>query len=177
MTTAEYFQTPETVLPRELAHGVLRVADSPTTAHQRVVRDLLLVLAPFVRQQQLGEVLCAPMDVVLDYDADLVVQPDLLFISGGRAHIVADRVHGPPDLVVEVLSPHPRLGVLDERIGWFARYGVREVWLASIPAKEVVVLTLADGGVAARRLFRGPERVASPLFPGLELTSLEIFGW
>jgi hypothetical protein len=29
MTTLEYLHTPETVLPRELAYGVLRVADSP----------------------------------------------------------------------------------------------------------------------------------------------------
>src|SRR5262249_46820514 len=125
MTTAEYFQTPETVLPRELAHGVLRVADSPTASHQRVVRDLVITLEKFVRERQLGEVLPAPLDVVLDYDRGLVVQPDLVFISRGRAHLVTDRLHGPPDLVVEVLSPHPRIGSLEERVGWFAAAGVR----------------------------------------------------
>ena len=177
MTTAEYFQTPETVLPRELAHGVLRVADSPTASHQRVVRDLMLALAPFVRDRQLGEVLCAPLDVVLDYDRDLVVQPDLVFVSHSRGHLVTDRLHGPPDLVVEVLSPHPRIGVLDERVGWFARYGVHEAWLASIPARQIAVLTLKDGGVAGRQLFSHHERIVSPLFDGLELRPLDVFGW
>lgn len=84
MTTEEYLQTPETVLPRELAYGELRVADSPSVSHQRVVLELMLALVPFVRQKQLGEVLIAPMDVILDFDNALVVQPDLLFVSNER---------------------------------------------------------------------------------------------
>ncbi len=105
MTTIEYLQTPETVLPRELAFGVLRVADSPVVRHQRVVRDLTIALTAFARAHRLGEVLPAPMDVILDHDANLVVQPDLLFVSAERSEIVADRIYGAPDLVVEVLSP------------------------------------------------------------------------
>ncbi|HYT75395.1 MAG TPA: hypothetical protein VEL79_11640, partial [Vicinamibacterales bacterium] len=60
MTTIEYLQTPETVLPRELAFGVLRVADSPVVRHQRVVRDLTIALTAFARAHRLGEVLPAP---------------------------------------------------------------------------------------------------------------------
>jgi Uma2 family endonuclease len=177
MTTAEYLQTPETVQPRELAYGTLRVADSPSASHQRVVRDLALALAPVARERRLGEVLFAPMDVVLDYEADLVVQPDILFVSGERGHIVEDRVFGAPDLVIEVLSPHPRIGKLEERIGWFARYGVRECWLASLPEKQIAVLTLADGGVASRTLFAGPARVTSQVLGSLDLTPLAVFGY
>ena len=46
MTTAEYLATEETVLPRELAYGVLRVADSPGGPHQRIVGRLHLAMAP-----------------------------------------------------------------------------------------------------------------------------------
>ena len=49
MTVEEYLNAPETVLPQELAFGVLRVADAPRASHQRVVLELLLALAPFVR--------------------------------------------------------------------------------------------------------------------------------
>jgi len=43
-TIEEYLNTPETVLPRELAFGVMRVADAPVVSHQRVVRDLTIAL-------------------------------------------------------------------------------------------------------------------------------------
>ena len=133
MTTAEYLATPESVLPRELAFGVLRVADSPIVPHQRVVRDLTIALTAFTRAHRLGEVLPAPMDVILDRDANLVVQPDILFVSAERAEIVSNRIYGAPDLVVEVLSPYPRIGRVHEKIEWFARYGVRECWLVELP--------------------------------------------
>jgi Uma2 family endonuclease len=177
MTTTEYLDTPETVLPRELAYGVLRVAESPTVLHQRVVRELTLALCGFVSDQSLGEVLPAPMDVVLDHDNALVVQPDLLFVSNARRDIITDRVHGAPDLVVEVLSPHPRIGQLDERVAWFARYGVRECWVADAARKEVIVLTFSDGRVAKRAIARGASRIQTAVLEGLQLTPDSLFGW
>jgi Uma2 family endonuclease len=177
MTTAEYFQTPETVVPQELIFGELRVAESPTVLHQRVVRDLTLALTPFVQDRRLGEVLFAPMDVVLDAERDLVVQPDLLFVSADRAHIVTDRVYGAPDLVIEVLSPYPRIGRVADRLEWFARYGVRECWLARLQQKQISVLTLTSEGVADERTFSRAGRVQSGVLGELPLTPLELYGW
>ena len=177
MTTAEYLETPETVLPRELAYGVLRVAESPTANHQRIVRDLTMMLHAHVRDRFLGEVLPAPMDVILDFDAALVVQPDILFVSNERAGIVSDRVRGAPDLVVEVLSPHPRIGHLHERVEWFARYGVRECWVIDLPKRAVVVLTFENGSTASRALASGPNAIPSTVLPDLSITAADVFGY
>jgi Uma2 family endonuclease len=177
MTTAEYLQTPQSVYPQELIFGQLRVAESPTVVHQRVVRDLALTLAPFVRERRLGEVLFAPMDVVLDDVRDLVVQPDLLFVSSDRAHIVTDRVYGPPDVVIEVLSPHPRIGRTSERLEWFARYGVRECWLARLPQKQISVLTLTGEGVSEERTFSRASQIESGVLGEVPLTPLGLYGW
>jgi Uma2 family endonuclease len=167
MTTPEYLQTPETVRPSELAYGVLRVADAPSIAHQRMVGDLFLALTAFVRERRLGEVLLAPTDVVLDFDRALVVQPDLVFVSSGRSHIAADRVYGPPDLVIEVLSPHARVGRVDEQVGWFAQYGVRECWLVDLQPLQMAVLGLSERhGVSRRTLHRPGEPLASDVLPG-----------
>jgi Uma2 family endonuclease len=174
MTTAEYFRTPETVLPCELAYGVLEVAESPSAPHQRVVGNLFLAMAPFIRDRQLGEVILSPMDVVLDYDAALVVQPDLLFVSANR-QIVSDRVYGPPDLVVEVLSPHPRVGQLERRLAWFARYGVREGWLVDLSNRRFEVLRFGQGGVRTRTAFAPGAAVESDVLPGFQLPA-DIFG-
>ena len=175
MTSAEYFSTPETVLPRELAYGVLRVADAPTTNHQRVVRDVTVALHAYSSSRRLGEVLPAPIDVILDYDEALIVQPDIVFVSSGRSHIIGDRLAGAPDLVVEVLSPHPRIGQLEERIGWFATYGVRECWLLDMPRRDVVVLRCAAGSVVERRRVAHGELIESHVLPGVPLRPDDVF--
>lgn len=51
--------------------------------------------------------------MILDDDAGLVVQPDLVFVTAGRADIVADQVHGAPDLAIEDRAgPHVILGAV-----------------------------------------------------------------
>src|SRR4051812_4773688 len=177
MTIQEYLATPESVQPAELAYGVLRVADSPIVRHQRVVRDLTIALTAFARERQLGEVLPAPMDVVLDRAAALVVQPDVLFVGEERHDIVGDRIEGAPDLVIEVLSPRPRIGQVEEKVTWYARYGVRECWLVELSRREVVVLTFADGRVGKRALFDTHQIIRSAVLEGLTLRPADIFGW
>ena len=177
MTTTEYLGTPETVLPRELAFGVLRAAESPVVRHQHVVRDLTIALTAFTRDHRLGEILPAPMDVILDAAANLVVQPDIVFVSTERADIVSDCIDGTPDLVIEVLSPNPRIGDLYEKVEWFARYGVKECWLVDLSRREVAVLAFDGGRVAGRGLFSGGERIVSAVLPGLGLTPFDLFGY
>jgi Uma2 family endonuclease len=178
MTTAEYFTTPESSLPTELVFGQLRTAEAPSTSHQRVVRELLLAIAQETSAHDAGEVLCAPVDVVLDFAGNLVVQPDLVFISKHRNDIVRERIYGPPDLAIEVLSPDPRIGQLDERIGWFARYGVRECWLADQKQKQIVVLTLSRRhGVVSRTAVSDSQTVVSDVLAFTEVDALRVFGY
>ena len=79
MTTAEYLRTPESLVPTELIYGKLRVAESPLPRHQAVVLDLTLALVAYVQERRLGEVWISPLDVILDVERALIVQPDLFF--------------------------------------------------------------------------------------------------
>lgn len=166
MTVYEYLRTPESTLPQELAYGVWRVADAPTPRHQSAVFAFGLSLDRFVRRHGLGRIYLAPVDVVLDQEHHLVVQPDLVFIARARLGIVRDRIWGQPDLALEVLSPRPRIGDLDERLEWFAAYGVRECWLLHQDQRRLEIIEFSDGAVAGRRSC--PENVAirSLLLPG-----------
>ena len=177
MTTADYLATPETVRPAELAYGVLRVADAPAVRHQRVVRELTIRLSALTTERGLGEILPAPSDVVLDRDLHLVVQPDVLFVSAARRRIVGDRVEGPPDLAIEVLSPNPRVGTVEEKVTWFARYGVRECWLVDLTRRQIAVLTFGDGHVSGRAVFDSEEPIRSGVLEGLSLRPADVLGW
>jgi Uma2 family endonuclease len=165
MTTNEYFRTPESVLPQELVFGAVRVADAPAPRHQAALRDIGVAMFLHVRERRLGQIWFAPIDVVLDRDRALVVQPDLIFVSSLRLDIVRDRVWGAPDLVVEVLSPDPRIGRLDERLQWFAAYGVGECWLLHQPSLRLEVLTFEQGALRNRRAFDQFEPIVSRVLP------------
>ena len=174
MTTDEYLRTPESVLPQELAYGVLRLADAPTTRHQSAVFAFGLALNRHVRRLELGRVYLSPVDVVLDVDRHLVVQPDLVFVAQARLAIVHDRIWGAPDLALEVLSPNPRVGDLDERLGWFASCGVRECWLLHQLERVVDVIGFANGGISERRRYARDVVMQSRVLPSWPHTLTEV---
>ncbi len=176
MTLNDYFQTPETVLPQELIHGVVRVAESPSPIHQHIVGNLFLIMHSHLVRYGLGKVWLAPLDVILDVDAPLVVQPDLFVILNRGAAVVEDRIYGPPDLVIEVLSPRPRIGELAERLEWFRDYGVRECWLVHQLTGHVNVLRYEGGRLASETSHRREERIVSGLLPDFEYSLATIVG-
>lgn len=177
ITTDEYFRTPETLLPQELVYGMVRDAPAPTPGHQSAVGLLFIALFNHTEALRTGAVWLSPIDVVLDRERSLIVQPDVIFVAEERRHIVTDRVWGAPDLVVEVLSPNPRIGTLDERLGWFARYGVRECWLIRQALRELEVLQFADGSVAGTRVFRGDEPIRSSVLPDFTRSISSMLAW
>lgn len=174
MTVDEYFRTPETVTPAELVFGVVRVAESPSPRHQSAVADLFLALERHVRERRLGRVWLSPLDVVLDEQRALVLQPDLMVITTAREWIVQDRVRGVPDLIVEVLSPNPRIGRTEERVAWFAEYGARECWLVHQDQRDITVVRCRDRRVARRRVHALHDPIQSGVLPDFSLTLAEI---
>jgi Uma2 family endonuclease len=175
MTVAEYQLTPEIVTPQELIFGQVEAHDAPTVPHQRVVLALAMALHAHCRDHG-GEVLVAPTDVVLDVRRALVLQPDLLYVGPAGAAIVGDRVDGPPDLVVEVLSPYPRIGRVDEKVRWYSSYGVHEIWLYHLLAKRLEILYCGGGGVVSTARFGSAVPIQSLAPPGFRQTIGAICG-
>ena len=170
LTTAEYLRTPETLLPQELVYGLVRDAAAPTPKHQWAVGDVYRCLWKHLSETGIGRIWTSPIDVILDRERALVVQPDVIVVLNDRLQIVSDRVWGAPDLVVEVLSPQPRIGRREERIAWFAEYGVRECWIVHQLVRHVEVISFAGGAVAVRRVYTPDERIESAVLQQLEVT-------
>lgn len=164
------------MLPQELVYGVVRDAPAPTPGHQWVVGQIFMALAEYARIHDAGGVWLSPVDVVLDQRQPLVVQPDIIFVARPRLHIVRDRVWGAPDLVVEVLSPQPRIGSIDERLEWFGRYGVRECWLVHQAEEEIEVLQFVRREFESRRFYAANEAVRSTVLPLFERSLTSMLG-
>jgi Uma2 family endonuclease len=173
MTTEQYlYSTEETNRKRELAFGKVCEPPAPFFSHQELVLRVARLLCAHVEPRHLGRVAIAPVDVILDRERALIVQPDVLLVSTERLSIVRDQVWGAPDLVVEVLSSGTARRDRHEKLDWYRQYGVRECWLVDLSNERVVVVDFVE---PAERASRGVESIRSAVLPALEASAFGIF--
>jgi hypothetical protein len=123
--------------------------------------NLILLLAPVV-QSFGGQVVTAPLDTFFQ-GAD-PVQPDILLILSGSWAVGGGRgVQGPPDLLVEVLSPSNRGHDLLTKRALYARAGVQEYWIVDPASRTVEILTLDRDAFHGAQMAAGEDVAVSPL--------------
>lgn len=165
-------EMPETNQPTELWDGELIMTPAPTPQHQRISFRLARLLEQFVSARQLGEVIVAPVDVVLA--SRRVVQPDILYVSNARRAIIQDRIRGVPDLVVEVISPGTwRQDHIDKK-ALYEQFGVQEYWIVDPEAKTVEILALEQKNLRLIDRFGPGEEFSSRLLAGFQVEVSEI---
>ncbi|HEX5714577.1 MAG TPA: Uma2 family endonuclease [Thermoanaerobaculia bacterium] len=131
LTYEDYVLIPDDGKRHEILDGEHYVTAAPYPRHQAILGEL-----HFLRQNRLGRVFLAPVDVLLSRHH--IVQPDLLFISNERLTVLTEKnVQGAPDLVVEILSDSTRR--IDEglKLERYELLEVREYWTVD-PSRNVV---------------------------------------
>ena len=157
----------------ELIDGELIPMPSPKKIHQRLILDMSWILRR-LEEMGLGELFIAPFDVILSRFN--VVQPDLIFISNARAHIITeDNIQGAPDLVVEILSPSTAGYDRTTKRDLYARHGVGEYWLVDPYAKTITVLILGANGYDTHAVYGAGDTLTSPTLPGFNVDVSLIF--
>jgi len=172
-TSADYRQLPEGA-PYELLRGDLVVTPAPSPSHQRVLRYLFRLFDRFVTEYEAGELFFAPIDVQLSEAT--VLQPDLVFVDRDRTALIGEQtLEGPPDLVVEVLSPASAHRDLTEKKRLYETHGVREYWIVDPDSQTVEVFENAEDGFvqAARAVEEGT--VGSTVLDGLDIDLAAVF--
>lgn len=171
---SDYAALPDDGKRYEVLDGELCELTGPNTLHQRVCRNLFRLLDAHVRAAGLGEVLFAPLDIIL---SDIsIVQPDIVYMARDRAARVSQRgIEGAPTLAVEVLSPssvaHDRVRKMD----LYARHQVPFVWIADSEARTLEAFTLAEAHyVLADRLGRRALSTLPP-FPALRIDPADVW--
>lgn len=158
----------------ELLDGDLAVTPAPGEAHQRASRNLTILLGQWAKLAGTGHVYAVPFDVMLT-ETD-VVQPDLLFVSNEREHIITEEnVQGAPDLVVEVLSPSTAERDRTFKRSLYAKHGVKEFWLVDTAAKTVTVLLREDQRFALAGAYGVGQNLTSATLNNLTIDPTEIF--
>jgi Uma2 family endonuclease len=174
LTVAEYKLLPETGPRYQLIEGDLYMAPAPNRYHQTISRNLEYILMRYLEEHPIGELYHAPFDVYLS-NVD-VFQPDILFVSNENRQILTDAgAEGPPDLVVEVLSPKTRNLDLMQKCRVYAREGVRELWIIDPETQTVFVYRFEEQLSEPVMTKTGDTILTTPIFPGLEIELERMF--
>lgn len=175
LTYEHYLELPNDGRRYEIIRGELYVAPAPSFKHQRVTTRLTTALDTHTRSRRLGEVVTAPCDLVLADSS--IVQPDILYISCARSSIIGEaNVQGPPDLVVEVVSPSSTRTDQETKRDLYADFGVRYYWVVEPTEEWARAYELgADGFYELVAAAHDDESFSAPPFPDLVIQVADLW--
>ena len=146
MTEAEFVAWCDEETRAEWVDGEVVLMNAVGTGHGLLLTFLNRLVGNFGEAYDLGQVLNDPVAIRLPRQRRRR-QPDLFFIGTGKADRILDDVfEGPPDLIVEIVSPDSRHRDAVVKFAEYEAAGVPEYWLADPPMRMFDAFTLgADG--------------------------------
>ena len=171
LTYEEYMDTPEIEGRFDIVDGEMIMAPSPIPDHQITSRQFFLILHQFIIERNLGELLYAPLDVVIRRNPLRTRQPDLLLLSN-ESYARIDRhlpIEEAPELAIEILSPSNTRRRVQDALADYAAIGVKECWLVFLAARTIEALTLVNGEWRRLALLGIGDRMRSDVLAGLDV--------
>ena len=161
----------------EVIDGELYVSQQPHYYHQHLCLRLGGLLDAWSLETGAGEANAAPGLIFGENDD---VAPDLIWISRERlATALQDdgKLHGAPDLVVEVLSP----GVTNEhrdreiKLKLYSQRGVLEYWIVSWRERRIEIYRRVETVLTLVSTLYETDTLQSPLLPGFTCPVSKLF--
>jgi Uma2 family endonuclease len=103
--------------------------------------------------------------VDVELDDHTILQPDVLYVRRERRGIIQERVVGPPDLLIEVLSPSNSRRDRIDKLSLYAQYGVAEFWIVDPVERQFDFLVNRGGKFEVQP--QQDDRYASSVCPDL----------
>ena len=162
----------------ELIAGELFVSRAPGIPHQRVLQNLQVEFALYLKANPTGILVPGAGAIFSDYDA---VIPDLAFVRHERWNevVAGEKFTGALDIVIEILSPgtQNRKRDLSAKRGLYAKYGVAEYWIVDSENQSVLIFRLREQSLEEIATLTGDDQLSSPILPGFQLKVSAIFNF
>jgi Uma2 family endonuclease len=160
-----------------MSMGTGRHGETIEQVYRKISTEIERTAEPWiVRQGQIG-VRC-PRGIGLDTaripDVVVMLRDEWQSLQDREAVIGFDL--SPPLLVVEVVSPSTKITDYRAKRTEYAARDIPEYWIIDPIEAKVSVFVLSDGWYDVTEFTNG-DRIISPMFPELQLTPQEIFGF
>ena len=162
----------------ELINGkIFKMAPAPSSGHQIILMELSGICWQHLKGKPC-KTFIAPFDVRLskykeDKLIDSVVQPDLCIICD-PTKIDEKGCNGPPDMIVEILSPSTAQRDLDLKFKLYEENAVKEYWIVQPNDQTVSVFDLIDSKFTLRGIYHRKNIVEVKTI-GLDIDLNEVF--
>ncbi len=176
MTVNDLEAMPEDGNRYEVIEGELFVSRAPGLTHQRVSGNITYLLKNFLEKTPIGEVIYTPGLILSEFSG---VIPDIVFFrhEQGAQIISGERLTGPPDLVIEILSPGSE-NVRRDRVAkrqLYGKHGVAAYWLVDPERRALEVYRLQSGNLNLVATLAEDDEVFSAALPGFKCRVTDIF--
>jgi Uma2 family endonuclease len=129
----------------DLINGVMIVATPASYTHERLFGFLMRLVGDYAEAKDLGVILGSRS--LVEVGPREGYEPDLCFVAQDRLDIINETsITGPPDLVVEIISPSTRQSDAYAKKEGYARLGVPEYWLIDPDNRAVAFYRLTESG-------------------------------
>jgi Uma2 family endonuclease len=131
----------------EIIDGEAYMMAPPSRIHQEISGNFYYALRDFLKGKPC-KVYAAPFSVRLfpaaDHGDDTVVEPDITVICD-TAKLDERGCNGPPDMVIEIVSPSTARYDRTLKFNKYQEAGVREYWIVDPEARDVSTYILKEG--------------------------------
>jgi Uma2 family endonuclease len=175
MTAEELAELPDDGFRYELVRGEVTRMPPPGAEHGIIGFELARPLGNHVADNNLGRVFAAETGFHLADNPDTVRAPDVSFVRADRLPPRSEwtgYLRLPPDLVVEVISPHDRASDISEKVAEYLAAGVKAIWVIE-PRLQTV--TIYEAGQHPRLLAVGDVLEGGDIVPGFQMPVADLF--
>lgn len=145
LTVEEFYELVDEDTSAELIDGVIVMATPASYQHEALCNFINCVLRLFTEQRRLGTVLGSRTPVRIN--PRTAREPDVLFVRADRLGIIhAHEIVGPPDLIVEIVSPNDARREIITKQAQYEALGVPELWMIDFPRRRATVYQLNEAG-------------------------------
>ena len=172
-TYEDYRKLPEGA-PYQLIGGCLVMTPAPEVYHQEISGKIEFKMREFVMKNDIGAVYDASIDVRLG-ETD-VYQPDIIFILHKNKKIIGRKeIEGPPDMILEILSPATAYYDLREKYRVYEKCGVGEYWIVDPKQKKIEVYQNKNKKYCLANEAEETGSVSSLIMEGFSLSLSDVF--
>lgn len=167
----------------ELIRGkIFKMSPAPARLHQKISSYLGGIFFEYFKNHTC-EFYIAPFDVYFKKGDENneqirnVVQPDVCVICD-KSKLKPNGCYGPPDFIIEILSPHNAKKDIKDKLDLYEEYGVPEYWIIHYHEGVVYRNLLNKNGKYETQKPNGKGDVISPQqFPDFKVDLEDMFEW